>query len=309
MRLIQFNDAHIRGSTPFSRLDDYPETLWCKFQQLTDFIKEFNIDAVLNGGDLFDTPDPSTGVANKYLELFKSWGIPIYSVVGSHDLFGYNDRTLGRTALGTLRASGVVSIVGPTQKIGDNCQLGGISHSYSLDENSETDYYLEKVTDDFMIQLCHGMITEGPFFGKYTLYSQIKTEADLVICGHYHPGFGPFEVDGSTIINIGSMGRTENTTRNYPPGFLYIDTSVPKWEFIPLKTDKDPFVSKSKIDPLTIVDVSKFIENLKKKVGDFEKSDLKGLLTTIGEEQDIPLRIIRKALGYIEEDEQTTRSR
>lgn len=303
MKLVQFNDAHIRGSTPFSRLDDYPETLWTKFQQLTDFIKEHKIEAILNGGDLFDTPDPSTGVVNRYLELFRSWNIPIYSVVGSHDLFGYNERTLERTALGTLRASGVVSIIHMAKRIGENCQIGGISHSYSLDENPETDYYLKKVTDDYMIQMCHGMITPGPFFGKYTLYSQIKTEADLVICGHYHPGFGPFLIDGATIINIGSMGRTENVIRKYPPGFLYIDTDVPEWEFISFDVDPDPFVAKSQVDVQSIINIDNFIESLKEKVGNFEKADLKGLLTTVAEEQKIPAHIVSKALGYIEEDE------
>ena len=300
MKLIGFSDAHIRGSTPRSRLDDYAEAIWSKFQQLTAFIKERNIDAALNGGDMFDTPDPSTGVVNKYVELFSSWNIPIWSVIGSHDLFGYNEGTLARTALGTLRAAGLVTIISGTQKIGENCQLSGISHSYSLDESPETDYYTKKICDDYMIQLCHGMITPGPFFGKYTLYSQIRTEADLVICAHYHPGFGPFEVDGSTIINIGSMGRTENVIRKYPPSFLYIDTDIPSWEIIPFDTPKDPFIPKSVVDASSMIDIGRFIEALKAKVGDFEKTDLKSLLISIGEDQKIPQRIVKQALGYIE---------
>ena len=146
MRLIQFNDAHIRGDTPKSRTDDYAATLWNKFQQIGKFIKENKIEAVLNGGDLFDTPDPSTGLVNKYLEYMRTWGVPIYSVLGSHDKFGYNDNTIKRTAMGTLIAAGVVQIIGSAAvKIGDNCQLAGISHSYHLDENPAIDYFVEKI--------------------------------------------------------------------------------------------------------------------------------------------------------------------
>lgn len=305
MRLVAFNDAHIRGSTPRSRIDDYPEAIWSKFQQLTTFISTHKIAAVLNGGDLFDTPDPSTGVVNRYLKLFKSWDIPIYSVIGSHDKFGYNDKTVARTALGTLWAAGVCSIVSGCKQIGETCSIAGVSHSYSLDENPKTDYFRKKTTEDgdYFIQICHGMITEGPFFGKYTVYSQIQTEADLVICGHYHPGFGPYEVSGSTIINIGAMGRTENIVRAYPPGFLYIDTAIPSWDFIPFDTEKNPFVTKTAIDSTTLVDIEKFIEMLRQKVGDFEKTDIKELIISIGKESKIPLKTIKRALEYVEDSE------
>ena len=168
MKLIYISDSHIRGSTPKSRTDEFPESLWNKFCELDKFIKEKNINAVLNGGDLFDTADPSTGVVNRYVELFSSWQIPIYSVIGSHDKFGYNDSTVVRTALGTLRAAGVVKIVSLPIRIGPGCSVAGTSHSYSLDENPESDYYHRKTTTDYLIQLCHGMITENPFYGKYT---------------------------------------------------------------------------------------------------------------------------------------------
>ena len=67
MKLLVFNDAHIKASTPRSRIDDYPSALWEKFQQISQIIEERNIDVILNGGDLFDTPDPSTSVVNSYL--------------------------------------------------------------------------------------------------------------------------------------------------------------------------------------------------------------------------------------------------
>jgi len=305
MKLIQINDAHIRGSTPKSRIDEFPDALWQKFCELGEFIKDNSIDAILNGGDLFDTPDPSTGVVNRYLSLFSSWNLPIYSVVGSHDKFGYNDATISRTALGTLVAAGVVKIITKIPRhIGTNCSVAGISHSYSLDENPEIDYFIERKSNDYLVQLCHGMITEFPFYGKYTLYNQIRTEADLVICGHYHPGFGPFDVLGSTIVNIGSMGRVENVVRQYPPGFIYIDTEkINKWKFIPFKNViPNPFINKIPVAPETLVDMSKFIKVLEEKMGNFEDTDIKELVVTLGKEKGVPLYIIEKALSYLEEE-------
>jgi len=303
MKLVQFNDAHIKGSSPKNRSDDYPETLWNKFQQLTKFIQENNIEAVLNGGDLFDTPDPATGVVNKYLQLFKQWDIPIYSVVGSHDKFGYNDATIERTALGTLKAAGVITIINNPIHIGSNCSIAGVSHSYNLDEHPATDYYRPKLNEDYLIQLCHGMITEGPFFGKYTLYNQIQTEADLVICGHYHPGFGPYTVDDSIVINIGSMGRTENTTRKYLPSFLFIDTDIPSFKVIPFEVNSFPFISKDTVSPESLIDIGKFITALKEQSGNLGVSNLKDLLLAIGKDENIPKNIIELALTYVETDD------
>jgi len=302
MRLVQINDAHIRGSSPKSRMDDYPETLYKKFCELGTFIKENEVEAILNGGDLFDTPDPSTSIVNRYVKLFSSWNIPMYSVVGSHDKFGYNDTTINRTALGTLRAAGITELISTPQNIGPGCSVAGISHSYTLDEDPENDYYYKKDSDDYLIQLCHGMITEGPFFGKYTLYNQIRTDADLVICGHYHPGFGPFNNNGSTVVNIGSMGRTEHTLRRFPPGFIFIDTDIPTWEFHPFTVIEDPFLTKKQVATSTMIDMEQFISSLKKKVGDFEKKDVNELILALGKKQGLSSDTIKRALRYIENE-------
>jgi len=139
MKLLIFTDAHLRASTPCSRVDDYPIAMWEKFRQISRIIIEKGINTVLIGGDLFDAPDPSISIVNSYLQLFTHWNIPIYSIVGSHDKFGYNDNTLYRTGLGNLIASGTVKLLNETQRIGYNTQIAGVSHSYELDENPATD--------------------------------------------------------------------------------------------------------------------------------------------------------------------------
>jgi len=299
------NDAHIRGTAPKSRLDDYPATLWNKFQQITQIIEERDIEAVLNCGDLFDSPDISRSILNKYLELFVYWNIPIYSVVGSHDKYGYNDNTLPRTSLGTLIAANVVETINETRPIGQNTLAAGVSHSYNLDEDPD-DYFRAKIVPGwYMIQICHGMVVDKLWpYGKHTLINNIKTEADLVICGHYHSGFKQTTINNTTFVNIGSLGRTERTPRLYKPGVLYINTDIPGqevWEHIFLVCPEDDKVFIEKEEKLqTTVEVNNFIESLKQRIDRFEPGNLKELIIAIAKEGNYSQEIIKEALGYIE---------
>lgn len=305
MKLLIFSDSHIRASTPRSRLDNYPVALWEKFRQISQIIEEKNIDAVLIGGDLFDAPDPPTSIVNNYLQLFTYWNIPIYSIVGSHDKFGYNNDTLYRTGLGTLIASGIVKLLDDTQRIGYNTQIAGVSHSYDLDENPTIDYYRKKLNaDEYLIQLNHGMITDIPWgFGKYTNVRDIKTEADFAVCGHYHPGFKPVQVGNTTIVNVGSLGRTENVQRFYSPGVIVVTTDTPSkefWEFMPLNVPEDVFNVKKVKREKASEDIGEFIRLLKAKSDNMGQVNLKELITTVGKEGQYSKKVITKALEYIE---------
>lgn len=305
MKLLIFNDAHIRGTTPKSRLDDFPTTLWDKFQQITQIIVERNIEAVLNGGDLFDTPDLARSIVNKYLELFVYWDIPIYSVIGSHDKFGYNNSTLPRTALGTLIAAGAVEIIDEAKYIGPNTQVAGVSHTYDLDEDPNDYFRIKKYPGNYMIQLCHGMITDKQWdYGKHTLITDIKTEANLLISGHYHPGFKPVTINNTAFVNIGSLSRVERTPRLYKPGVLYVNTDIPGqevWEYIPLVSlDDDKIFVEKEEKPQTTTEVNNFIETLKQRIDKFEPGNLKELIITVGKEGNYSQEVIEEGLKYIE---------
>lgn len=305
MKLLVFTDSHIRASTPRSRTDDYSAALWEKFRQITQIIEDRAIDAVLIGGDLFDAPDPSTSIVNSYLQLFTHWNIPIYSIVGSHDKFGYNDDTLYRTGLGTLIASGIIKVLNDTECIGYNTQIAGTSHSYALDENPSTDYYKKKFNPhDYLIQICHGMVVDGPWgFGKHTNVRDICTDADLLICGHYHPGFNPVQVGDTQIINVGSLGRTEHVQRKYSPGIVIVTTDIPgeeSWEFIPLNVPEDVFGVKQVKVEKAFGDISAFIQLLKDRSSSAGYTNLTELITLVGKEGKHSKDVIEKALKYVE---------
>jgi len=299
MKFLYFSDSHIRASTPKSRLDDYPQALWNKFQQISALIIDHDVDALLINGDLFDTPDPVTSLVNKYLGLFTYWGIPIYATIGSHDKFGYNNSTLARSGLGTLIAAGVITIVEDTRIVKD-AQIAGVSHSYNLDEDP-AHYTRKRLNDSFMIQMNHGMILDKPFISTHTLIQDVQTDANLCLCGHYHSGFGPIKIGNTTWLNIGSLGRTERTARLYGPSVVLIDSTERKFEIIELTAPKNDkiFIEKQDV-PQTFADVSEFIESLKLQVDNFECGNLRELIMTVGKESKYPPEVIDKALQYIE---------
>lgn len=312
MKFLYLTDSHIRASTPRSRADDYPEALYAKFEQIGNIIKAEGIDVLLFGGDLFDIADPATSIVNRYLQLFQSWGKPIYSIVGSHDIFGYNMDTIHRTALGTLIAAGVVKLIPDAGEItfleDPLVRVVGTSHSYNLDENPETDYFKKRKVGVRTIQLCHGMIVPAKFFGKYTLVDDVKTEADLVLCGHYHPGFKSKVTAEQSIVNVGSLGRPERTHRELSPSVVIIDTlahDFNSYAVHPLDNIKNDIWTVKDIQvQQTISDnIQAYVEELQKRVTNFESVDLKSFISTMGQQQGYSVEVITKTLSYIETKE------
>lgn len=305
MKLLYFSDAHLRATTPKSRTDIYPSALWDKFQQISELIVEHNIQAVLNGGDLFETPVPAQEIINQYLDLFTKWDVPIYGIVGSHDKFGYNNITLPRTGLGALIAAGVLQIIDECVWLDKDTQIAGVSHIHNLDKDP-ANYYRQKLDPNtYMIQICHGMLTNTPYFSAHTMVQDVKTEADLVLSGHYHVGFGPIVIGNTTFLNIGSLGRTDRTPRWYGPGVVLIDTCAKeKWQYIALECGNQDDVFIDKIDtPQQPEDFSGFIESLKLRMDGFEVSDIRTVVKTVGEELSMPIEVIEQALQYIEDSD------
>jgi len=155
-----------------------------------------------------------------------------------------------------------------------------------------------------MIQICHGMTVDGPWgFGKHTNVRDIKTEADLLICGHYHPGFAPVQVGNTTVINVGSLGRTERVQRRYSPGVVVTTTDTPgkeSWEFIPLNVSEDVFSTKEVKAAEVFGDINVFIQLLKDRSSNKGYTNLKELIALIGQEGKYSEEIITKALEYVE---------
>lgn len=138
MKFLFFTDSHIRGTTPKNRKDNFYETLKNKFYEIGDISGRYNVDYILHGGDWFERPDISPSIVREFAVIIKSFGKPIYTVAGNHDIYGHNPATVGRTMLGLLEGTGIINLLVYDDEVilkkdGITVQLTGRSYNYEID--------------------------------------------------------------------------------------------------------------------------------------------------------------------------------
>lgn len=116
MRLLFFNRHSYKREYTQNRNDNLFETLERKFIEVNQIIEEYKIDFLLHGGDLFDRPDVSISIVNRFASIINSIKVPIYIISGNHDIYGHNPQTINRTMLGLLDALGVVKVIRDEEK-------------------------------------------------------------------------------------------------------------------------------------------------------------------------------------------------
>lgn len=223
IKLLYSGDKHIRGTNPRNRTDDYKEALKLKFEELFKIAEAQRVDAILDPGDLFDSPTVSIGVLLEFADLLAKSPVPYYITAGNHDIYGYNLGTYWRTSLALMERLvpqlHVFNNPGDPvfiEKDGVNVQLTFTPYSGDIDRDGYG--YSPEVGDvygeegkikSYKIHTAHGMLLDHtPPFDRFTLVQEVETEADLVLTGHDHTGYGIFRrADGKVFANIGSVTR------------------------------------------------------------------------------------------------------
>jgi DNA repair exonuclease SbcCD nuclease subunit len=226
-------DSHVRGTSPVSRIDNSFQTV---LDKLTWVVQESNrlcVDAIIHGGDLFDSPNPSEDVAGRVAGVLRLARMPVFVVPGNHDLFGYNIRSLAQTKLGLLERAGVLRIIcrefGPIS-VGDFLIQGQEYHS-SIDHGRPDDWLHPSLIDGIKVLVYHGMLLErSPGFDMpHTLISQADqwTNANLILAGHYHPGWAPVINSQRRFYNPGSLFRNDASigNRTRMPKILHVKST------------------------------------------------------------------------------------
>ena len=195
---------------------------------------------MLHGGDLFHTPDVSNKFTGEIAQIIKSWKVDTYVVPGNHDLYGYNISTLYNTKLGLLETTGVIKILDRLHPLvikRGNFRIGidGQEYYEDIDKGNPADFSVTDLSVDLNILVYHGMLLDHKFFSgvPHTLIDDVITSADLVLAGHYHPGFAQIELNDTTYCNPGSGLRIENTAENRAntPKMAVIDIDESSAEF------------------------------------------------------------------------------
>lgn len=311
MKLGFFTDTHARYDSPVGRSDEFRLSLYKKLEQLGEIWDTEKVEYVLFGGDLFHTPDPSNSVIYDVMSILKSWNLPIIGVVGSHDYFGYQMKSLKRTALGLVVKSGLMELVDDKKSYFISCNsksssrsidIYGTPHTYWLCDDAEN-FSMKKSSEElFQIQLVHGDLLDKQVPWQHVLVKDIKTESDLVLSGHYHPGWkNPIKLGNTTFINPGSIARLENTGVARIPRTCIIEVEERAWStrFVDLKVNPYPFKEKvSEQEVEQVQDINKLLQLIEET--QVESVDIKNQIPLVAKELKLSEDRVEKAFELLE---------
>jgi DNA repair exonuclease SbcCD nuclease subunit len=236
LKFLFITDTHYRADKPKARTDDILETQFSELGDILHICKDREVDVVLHGGDAFNVKNPPHSLVVHLLNWVKSLHLPIYGILGNHDLTGGNLDSVKNTGLGVLFESGAFDKLDLVEFEDDKIVLKGVHHSFHFDGNYMFD---DKYDGWTKIILSHNFIIPSETMPFGFLHPRdIKTNATFVLCGHYHQ---PWEYSSPTTrwINPGSISRWKVNERTHTPQavLITIDGTV-DIEYIPLPSAK-----------------------------------------------------------------------
>jgi len=304
-----FTDTHVRGDNPEARTDDFRKSIFIKLEEIGEIWRTNGVECVLFGGDLFHTPEPVNSLKYDLMNALKKWDTRIIGVIGSHDYFGYQIKSLKRTAIGIFEKAGVIELVGnvgdSTNLIvnmpQDNVTIVGTPHTYWLCDDVNNFYAKKDFADHFQIQLVHGDLLDKPVLWQHVLCRDVRTESDLVLSGHYHPGWkNALHIQGTTFINPGSIGRIENSSKVRIPRVCIINSINKEIKLIELHScEQHPFREKLEKENQSIMqDVTKLLNMIESVEIDFV--NVKEQLPPIAKELGFSKEVLEISFDFLE---------
>lgn len=217
--LVWRTDVHGADESPSSRTDNWAETILSKLEQVGEIARSVNADAVIDGGDLFHFKSPgrnSHWLISRISEVHAKYPCPTYGCIGNHDV-KYGDYSfLAESPLGVLFETGVFRRLYDQheaifEKDGTKVRVVGVPyHGTKYDKNRLTS--IQRKDEKHLVAVAHllaspsgGAMFEGEDIVSYKDLGPL--DPDLWCFGHWHKDQGVQEVEGKTIINIGSLSR------------------------------------------------------------------------------------------------------
>ena len=227
VRIIVTGDLHFRMENPRSRKDNYFVSLLEKLGEACILAQEHCAYAVIIPGDIFDSANVGLStiieLAFDLKRLQEAYGVPILAISGNHDLPAGNKAALGRTPYGLLSKLGHLrDIEKKPCMFSSSVNISGCGFDFKTDTEegahqfNAPDYGFKTAKGvvlnegSLRIHVVHSMLlASAPTFPmRHTLINQVETNADIIISGHYHEGFGIIRrKDGKLFINPGALCR------------------------------------------------------------------------------------------------------
>jgi exonuclease SbcD len=313
MKLLFVGDLHLRGTNPRNRTDKYMDAVSAKLQEVFALAEQHQVRAVLCPGDVFDRPEVATGVLIETMDMMRKCPVNFFTCPGNHDIYGYNLDTYNRSSL--LLLSELVPrlhvLLSPDEPIifGDTA-ITFSPYTNRMDHDGYGYSPAARMKDTRLhIHVAHGMLLDHtPPFDRFTLIQDVNTEADIVLSGHDHTGFGVYHrADGKIFCNPGSLTRMSASINEIERTVqvALIDTETKNIELIPLKSAKPgaEVLDRSKIeaDQKRQYAMEEFAALIQTGSGERVLLNIDDIVTTIATQEQLPAEVVAATLKKIEE--------
>lgn len=304
MKYLYFQDAHAQGINSINRLGNYFEDWLIKFDELLSIAKQNKVDAILDGGDIFESPEPSYKIIDEIADRIEEIKIPIYSLFGNHAERYHSIEHSKYTGLSHLQKRS--KYFRYLDKIEDNdYTIQGFEYKHDIEEDIKKNGLIITEEDSinapkkiWRIAIVHAFICPEPFpYASHVVYDKIKTNADLILVGHYHKVWQKV-IKHTHYLGIGCFGRLSVTEKDVHPSCVLINTDKRNYEIIPLKSAKkaeDCFnleaINEANKNEDSIQEFIKSIESVS-----FQGDRIEDVITKIGKEQKVEKEIINLIL-------------
>jgi len=264
-KILFFTDTHLQEIPISSRKDNYLQSIIKKIEEIKDIANEENVDYVLFGGDFFSRPSPSDEVIISLIKVLKKFNSrPIISILGNHDIEGRNPETYNRKAVKILEEAHLVKILKDGEsypQFDTEIEIQGINYKNGVDSDPELLRVEKKRKGLILIQMVHSYVL--PFKVPFQTLSLEEvsniTDADIILIGHYHDGFGERKVNGKIFISPGSIARDSINQFDRVPQVVLLKIDGSKIE-IELKKLKN-VLKKEEIESKEAQEIKDFIFN------------------------------------------------
>ncbi len=305
-------DWHYRGSNPVARLDNFQAALNDKILQVRELAERYNVDAIIQSGDIFDSPSVNLSTVADLAKLLLNFPCPILSVPGNHDIWAANQQSKSRTPFGFLAWIEILHDLSERPYKAGNTVVSGCG----FDADTDTEAGLlqfnppEDADEDALrIHVVHSMLLkEDPGFDMlHSRISDVDTTADIIVSGHYHAGFGVVKrKDGVLFINPGAICRltahASEMSRQVQVALLTIEDDKAKAKLIPLNVrDAEEVLSRAHLEAAEERQerIERFLSLLSTE-GETRFLETREIIERIARGLPIPREVVSEALRRID---------
>lgn len=292
MKIVFATDIHIKYIPPSSRIDKetFLDSLIKKINFIIDFANN-NADILIFGGDIFDKPDTVYSLIISILKEFKKISIPTYTIVGNHDIYGYQENSINKSAIGVLLESEVIQKLDILEF--DNLIIKGM-HCYS------EEIFNDAIPNKNNILICHKPITNLSIPGGINIKKIANNcNYNVVLSGDIH--IGHIEKENNILfLNPGAILRASIIEKDRTPQLILLDTSNNSYKFVEVPHQKHVF--DETIEKVIDVITPNFINNFVNNIFEIKKSSktIEEILINYLHENKVDNKIIDNIKYYLQ---------